>query len=253
MPSYRDFYRRSIENRESFWAEQAKLVHWHKPFTSVLDYSRPPFARWFVGGQTNLCHNAVDRHLASRGDQPALVYISTETNEQKEYSYRELHAQVSRTAAMLQSLGVAKGDRVIVYMPMVPEACFAILACARIGAVHSVVFGGFAAASLAARIDDARPALMITADGGSRMGKAVLYKSLVDESLRLAKHTPRKVLLFNRGLDASMPVVSGRDIDWNEVKKQTASVPCAWLESSEPSYILYTSGTTRPPKGVQRD
>ena len=152
--------------------------------------------RWFVGGETNLCHNAVDRHLASRGDQKALVWISTEVNQQREFTYRQLHEEVNRVAAMMQSLGVKKGDRVIIYMPMIPEAVFAILACARIGAIHSVVFGGFAAASLAARIDDARPALMITADGGSRMGKVVLYKSLVDESLKLAKHPPKKVLLF---------------------------------------------------------
>jgi propionyl-CoA synthetase len=255
MSSYRDFYRRSIEDRENFWAEQAALIHWQKPFERVLDYSRPPFARWFVGGRTNLCHNALDRHLAARGDQPALVYISTETGEQKQYSYKELHAEVSKAAAMMQALGVGKGDRVIVYMPMVPEACFAILACARIGAIHSVVFGGFAAASLAARIDDARPALMVTADGGSRMGKVVLYKSLVDEALRLAKHPPRKVLLFNRGLDPSLSFVKERDVDWQTLQKDISSkiVPCEWLESNEPSYILYTSGTTGHPKGVQRD
>ena len=156
---------------------------------------------------------------------------------------------------MMQSLGVKKGDRVIIYMPMIPEACFAILACARIGAIHSVVFGGFAAASLAARIDDAKPSLMITADGGSRMGKAVLYKSLVDESIKLAGHPPEKVLIYRRGLDPNMPLVAGRDVDWQELaaKHAGAQVPCAWLESSEPSYILYTSGTTGQPKGVQRD
>ncbi len=255
MTTYREFYRRSIDAREGFWAEQAGLVHWHKPHAQVLDYRRPPFARWFVGGKTNLCYNALDRHLAARGDQRALVYISTETGEDRSFSYRELHLEVQRAAAMMRSLGVGKGDRVIVYMPMIPEAAFVILACARIGAIHSVVFGGFAAASLAARIDDARPKLMVTADGGSRMGKVVTYKALVDESIRLAKHPPGKVLIFRRGLDPSMKLVAGRDLDYAELRAKhlDAKVPVTWLESNEPSYILYTSGTTGRPKGVQRD
>jgi propionyl-CoA synthetase len=255
MASYRDFHRRSLAEPDAFWAEEAQLVHWQRPFHKLLDYARPPFARWFVGGETNLCYNAVDRHLATRGGQTALVWISTEVGESRSYTYRELSEEVNRVAAMIRSLGVAKGDRVIIYMPMVPEAAFAMLACARLGAIHSVVFGGFAAASLAARIDDARAALMITADGGSRMGKPVLYKSLVDESLRLAKHPPRKVLLLSRGIDPDMPRVKDRDVDWKALadKHRGAEVPCAWLESSEPSYILYTSGTTGQPKGVQRD
>jgi propionyl-CoA synthetase len=255
MTTYKEFHRRSIEDREAFWAEQAKGVHWEKPFGRVLDYSKPPFARWFVGGRTNLCYNAVDRHLGARAAQKALVYLSTETGEEKSYSYRELHVEVQRAAAMMQSLGVGKGDRVIVYMPMIPEAAFVILACARIGAIHSVVFGGFAAASLAARIDDARPKLMVTADGGSRMGKAVLYKSLVDESIRLAQHPPGKVLIYRRGLDKSMQTVAGRDLDYAELRSRhlDAQVPVEWLESNETSYILYTSGTTGRPKGVQRD
>ena len=255
MTTYREFHRRSIQEREAFWAEEARRIHWHKPFGKVLDYAKPPFARWFVGGETNLCHNAVDRHLAARGGQPALVWISTEVDATRSYTYGELHAEVNRAAAMLVALGVKRGDRVIIYMPMVPEACFAILACARIGAIHSVVFGGFAAASLAARIDDARPALMITADGGSRMGKHVLYKALVDESLKLARHPPRKVLIYRRGLDAGMALTRDRDVDWAALAAQhrDASVPCAWLESNETSYILYTSGTTGKPKGVQRD
>jgi propionyl-CoA synthetase len=255
MSSYRDFHRRSIADREGFWAEQARLIHWSKPYSKVLEYARPPFAKWFVGGETNLCHNAVDRHLPERAAQKALVYLSTETGEEKSFSYAELHAEVQRAAAMMQSLGVRKGDRVIVYMPMIPEAIFAILACARIGAIHSVVFGGFAAASLAARIDDARPKLMVTADGGSRMGKVVLYKALVDESLELAQSPPDKVLICRRGLDQAMPTVAGRDVDWAELRGRhlDARVPVTWLESNEPSYILYTSGTTGRPKGVQRD
>ncbi|MGH8688508.1 MAG: AMP-binding protein, partial [Burkholderiales bacterium] len=250
-----EFHRRSIADREGFWSEQARRIHWHKPFDKVLDYSRPPFARWFVGGETNLCHNAVDRHLADRGAQKALVWISTEFDLERSYSYAQLHTEVQRVAAMMQALGVGRGDRVIIYMPNMPEAVFAILACARIGAVHSVVFGGFAAASLAARIDDARPALMVTADGGSRMGKPILYKPLVDESIRLAKSPPRHVLVLRRGIDLAMPVTAGRDVDWAELAKAHAgaTVPCTWLESSEPSYILYTSGTTGKPKGVQRD
>src|SRR4051812_9192310 len=255
MTTYRQFHQRSIEDPENFWAREAMRIHWQTPFERVLDYSRPPFARWFVGGRTNLCHNAIDRHLAQRADQKALVWISTEVDQTRSFTYRQLFEEVNRAAAMMQSLGVKKGDRVIVYMPMVPEACFAILACARIGAVHSVVFGGFAAASLAARIDDAKPALMLTADGGSRMGKAVLYKSLVDEALKLAKHPPAKVLILSRGLDTGMPFVQGRDVDWKDLssRQPLSVVDCAWLESNEPSYVLYTSGTTGQPKGVQRD
>jgi propionyl-CoA synthetase len=253
--AYKAFHERSIRDPQGFWDEQAKLIHWNKPHSKVLDYSRPPFAKWFVGGQTNLCHNAIDRHLAARGDQKALVYISTEVDKQKSYTYRELHAEVNRFAAILQSLGVGRGDRVIIYMPMIPEAAFAIFACARIGAIHSVVFGGFAAASLATRIDDARPKVVVSADAGMRAGKAVPYKHLLDEAIRLARHPPQNVVLVDRGIDKAMPVQAGRDVDYAELraKHMNASVPVAWLESNEPSYILYTSGTTGKPKGVQRD
>ena len=252
---YRAFHARSLERRDEFWSEQARLVDWGKPFERVLDYSRPPFAKWFVGGETNLCHNALDRHLAVRGDQSALVWISTEVERQQTYTYRELHAEVNACAAAMQSLGVARGDRVLVYMPMIPEAVFAMLACARIGAIHSVVFGGFASSSLATRIDDARPKLIVSSDGGMRGGKVVPYKPLLDEAIRLAQHKPEKVLLVHRGLDPGASIVPGRDVDWQALRAQhlDAAVPVTWLESSEPSYILYTSGTTGKPKGVQRD
>src|SRR5688572_3077947 len=220
MAGQKEFHRRSIEDREGFWRDQAELIYWHKRPDRILDYSKPPFSRWYVGGETNLCHNALDRHLAERADQKALVWISTEVDEQKTYTYRGLHAEVNRAAAMMRSLGVGRGDRVIIYMPMIPEACFAILACARIGAIHSVVFGGFAAASLAARIDDARPKLMVTSDGGSRMGKRVPYKPLVDESIGLAKHPPQNVLILHRGLDPAMPTVAGRDVDWKSLAEK---------------------------------
>ncbi|HET9339949.1 MAG TPA: propionate--CoA ligase [Casimicrobiaceae bacterium] len=255
MHTYRDFHHRSLHDRDAFWRAEASLVDWHTPFTQVLDYSRPPFAKWFVGGRTNLCHNAVDRHLKDRGAQAALVYLSTETGVEKTWTYAELFAEVNRMAAVLQSLGVGHGDRVLIYMPMVAEAMFAMLACTRIGAIHSVVFGGFAAASLATRIDDARPKAMVTSDAGMRGGKPVPYKHLVDEALRIARHPPAKVLIVDRGLDRSMPRTAGRDVDYAELRAKhlDARVPCAWLESSEPSYILYTSGTTGKPKGVQRD
>ena len=255
MTTYRDFHRRSIADRDAFWRAEAELIDWQTPFVSVLDYAKPPFAKWFVGGRTNLCHNAVDRHLATRGEQKALVYISTETGERKTYSYRELAAEVNRIAAVFIDLGVGRGDRVLIYMPMIAEAAFAMLACARIGAVHSVVFGGFAAASLATRIDDAKPKLMVTSDAGMRAGKPVPYKHLVDEAIRVALNPPQRVLIVNRGLDKAMPIVAGRDLDYATLRARhkDAQVPCAWLESSTPSYILYTSGTTGKPKGVQRD
>jgi len=245
---------RSLSDPAGFWAEQAARIDWETPFERVLDDSRPPFARWFIGGRTNICHNAVDRHLAARGDQRALVYVSTETDTERTYTYRELHDEVTRMAAILQGLGVQRGDRVLIYMPMIPEAMFAMLACTRIGAVHSVVFGGFASVSLAARIDDAKPRVIVSADAGSRAGKVVPYKPLLDEAIRLAGHHPEKVLLVNRNL-AEMPLVDGRDEDYAAWRDKVAgqAVPCVWMESNEPSYVLYTSGTTGKPKGVQRD
>jgi propionyl-CoA synthetase len=254
MSRYAEFHARSLREPEAFWAEQARLIDWQAPVRKVLDDSRPPFARWFPGATTNLCHNAVDRHLARRGAQPALIYISTETGIERTYTYAELHREVNACAAVLRELGVGRGDRVLIYMPMIAEAVFAMLACTRIGAIHSVVFGGFASHSLAARIDDARPKLIVSADAGSRGGKAVPYKKLLDEGIALAQHKPQHVLLVDRGL-APMSRVAGRDLDYaaQRSRQWDAQVDCVWLESNEPSYVLYTSGTTGRPKGVQRD
>ena len=255
MTKYADFHRRSIEDRDGFWTEQAQLIDWQTPPQTVCDYSRPPFVKWFSGGKTNLCHNAVDRHAATRPNDRALIYVSTETNEEKIYSFADLKSEVMRMAAIMQSLGVTKGDRVLIYMPMIAEATFAILACARIGAIHSVVFGGFASGSLATRIDDAKPKLVISSDAGMRGGKAVPYKHLLDEAINLSESKPEKVLMIDRGLDKAFNKVEGRDVDYATLRTQfmNADVPCEWMESSEPSYILYTSGTTGKPKGVQRD
>ncbi|MBL8348869.1 MAG: propionate--CoA ligase [Burkholderiaceae bacterium] len=254
MNRYPEFHRRSIEDRDGFWREQAALIDWQTPFGAVSQYDRPPFAKWFVGGRTNLCHNAVDRHLKDRADQPALIWVSTEVDREVVYSFRQLHDEVQRMAAVLLSLGVGQGDRVLVYMPMTAEAAFAMLACARIGAIHSVVFGGFASHSLASRIDDAAPTVIVSTDAGSRGGKVVPYKPLLDEAIRLATHKPAKVLMVDRGL-AAFDRVAGRDVDYAALREQhkDAVVPCVWLESNEPSYTLYTSGTTGKPKGVQRD
>jgi propionyl-CoA synthetase len=252
--NYADFHRRSIDDRDAFWTEQARLIDWQTPFKQVCDYSQPPFARWFVGGTTNLCHNAVDRHLDARAGQNALVWVSTEVDQERVYSFAELHDEVQRMAAVLLALGVGAGDRVLIYMPMIPEAVFAMLACARIGAIHSVVFGGFASGSLATRIDDAEPKVIVSADAGSRAGKVLAYKPLLDEAIRLAAHKPAKVLLIDRGL-APMTRLAGRDADYAPLREQHrgTKVPCTWLEATQPSYTLYTSGTTGKPKGVQRD
>ncbi len=254
MTSYADFYRQSIDQPDAFWTEQAKLIDWHKPFNRVCNDDKPPFVHWFEGGQTNLCHNAVDRHLATRGEQAALIYVSSETGIEKTYTFHELHLEVQRMAASLLAMGVVKGDRVLIYMPMIAEAAFAMLACARIGAIHCVVFGGFASGSLASRIDDATPRVIISADAGSRGGKVVAYKPLLDEAIKLAKHKPEAVLLVDRTL-APMTLVKGRDLLWSDLRAKfmAAQVHCVWMESTDISYTIYTSGTTGKPKGVQRD
>jgi propionyl-CoA synthetase len=252
--NYAEFHRRSLAEPEAFWAEQAKRIDWQQPFTRVLNNDRPPFTRWFEGGTTNLCHNAVDRHLATLPDQNALIWVSTEVGKEEVWSFRELHAEVQRMAAVILSLGVKQGDRVLIYMPMIPEAVFAMLACARIGAIHSVVFGGFASVSLASRIEDAEPTLVISADAGSRSGKTIAYKPLLDEALRLSTHPVPKVLLVDRGL-AAMDHTPGRDEDYAPLREAhlDAQVPVVWLDSTAISCTIYTSGTTGRPKGVQRD
>ena len=254
MTNYADFYRRSIEDRDGFWAQESQRIDWQTPPQQICDYSNPPFARWFVGGTTNLCHNAVDRHLKDRADQAALIAVSTETNTEQVYTFAQLHAEVQRMAAALLELGVQKGDRVLIYMPMIAEAAFAMLACARIGAIHSVVFGGFAAGSLASRIEDASPTVIVSADAGSRGGKVVAYKPLLDEAITLSSHKPTAVILADRQLTA-MEIIAGRDHSWGALRQKHLNtvVPCVWLESTHPSYTLYTSGTTGKPKGVQRD
>jgi len=249
-----DFHRRSIVDPEGFWRREAGRIHWEAPFDRVLDVSRLPFARWFVGGQTNLCYNAVDRWLPQFADRPALIWVSTEVDQERAYTRQALYEEVNAAAAMLRALGVGRGDRVLIYMPMVPEAVFTMLACARIGAVHSVVFGGFASVNLAQRIDDAAPKVVVSTDAGSRAGKVVPYKPLLDKALSLCARPPRSVVIFDRGLAPFEPA-AGRDLDYASLRREHwgERVPVQWLESSEPSYVLYTSGTTGKPKGVQRD
>ena len=252
---YEAAYRRSIEQPEAYWAEQAQAIDWQRVPERILDDSATPFRRWFVGGTTNLCHNAVDRHLDQRGEQMALAAISSETGVTRELTYRQLHREVNVFAAVLQSLGVGQGDRVVIYLPNIVEAVWAMLACARIGAIHSVVFGGFAAHNLALRIDDARPVLLIAADAGMRGGKVIPYKPLVDAALDEARYAPAHVLWIDRQLDQRGIGMHGRDIDYASYRRayEDAEVPVTWLESNAPSYLLYTSGTTGKPKGIQRD
>ncbi|MET0118334.1 MAG: propionyl-CoA synthetase [Sedimenticola sp.] len=251
--SYEEIYARSMEDPEGFWGEAAADIDWYKPWDKVLDDSNKPFYRWFAGGELNTCFNALDRHAdGGRGDQPALIYDSPVTDSKKTYTYSELRDTVASFAGVLRDQGVEKGDRVIVYMPMIPEAAIAMLACARIGAVHSVVFGGFAAKELATRINDAKPKVIVSASCGIEVTRVIEYKPLLDEAIELAEHKPEKTVIYQRP-QAVATMQAGRDVDWAEAAATADPADCVPVAATDPLYILYTSGTTGIPKGVVRD
>ncbi len=255
MGDYRETYDRSIADPESFWGEQAGLIDWFREPDQVLDDSAAPFYRWFPDATLNTCFNALDRHvIRGAGDRAALIHDSAMTGERTTFTYAELLAEVAAFAGVLRALGVDKGDRVIIYLPMIPEAVIAMLACARIGAVHSVVFGGFAPHELAIRIDDARPAVLVTASCGLEPGRTIAYKPFVDEALALAEHPPPAVILKQRP-EVEAALLEGRDIDWDVAMRAGRTDPAAVVEvaATDPLYVLYTSGTTGKPKGIVRD
>ena len=251
--TYQTVYERSLGEPEAFWGKAAELIDWDVVPQQVLDDSRPPFYRWFPDGVLNTCHNVLDRHVdGGRADQLALIYDSPVTDTVKSFTYREFRDEVAILAGALSDLGVKKGDRVIIYMPMVPEAAMAMLACARIGAIHSVVFGGFAANELATRIDDAQPTVILSASCGIEPGRIVEYKPLLDAAIDLADHKPRTVMVLQRP-QARATMVEGRDVDWSERVSSASPVDCVPVAATDPLYILYTSGTTGEPKGIVRD
>ncbi|HEU4345826.1 MAG TPA: propionyl-CoA synthetase [Candidatus Binatia bacterium] len=251
--TYDEVYARWLDDPQSFWAEAAEAVHWYRKWDRVLDDSRPPFYRWFTGGLVNSCYNALDRHVESgRANQPALIYDSPVTETIKTFTYRELLDEVARFAGVLVRQRIQKGDRVIIYMPMVPEAIVAMLACARIGAIHSVVFGGFAAHELANRITDARPKLIVSASCGIEVDRVLPYKPLLDKAIELALVKPERCIIVQRS-HATASMIAGRDLDWSELMASAKPAECVPVASTDPLYILYTSGTTGMPKGIVRD
>jgi len=250
---YQKTYEASINNPDKFWDEAASQIQWFKPYDSVLDDSSKPFYKWFTGGKMNTCYNALDYHVENgRADQTALIYDSPVTGTQKKYTFAELRDNVALFAGALKNNGVTKGDTVIIYMPMIPEAAIAMLACARLGAVHSVVFGGFASNELAIRIDDAKPKLMISASCGIEGKKVIEYKPLLDRAFNIATHKPEKIIIFQRE-QATATLNEGRDLDWNDAVNNAEPAECVHVDATDPLYILYTSGTTGMPKGVVRD
>ena len=253
MSNYREAHRASIEAPEEFWGEAAKGIDWERTWDQVLDKQDDLTYRWFTGGRLNTCYNAVDRHVErGRGEQPAIIYDSAVTDTKRKISYAELLDEVSVFAGALAANGVGKGDRVIVYMPMIPEAIVAVLACARLGAVHSVVFGGFAAAELATRIDDAKPTAIVSGSCGIEPTRIVEYKPLLDEAIELASHKPDRCIIFQRP-QTTASLVDGRDVDWNDAIAAAEPHDCVTVEATDPLYLLYTSGTTGQPKGIVRD
>ena len=250
---YNEAFSQSITNPESFWGKAAQEVTWKKPFEQVLDASNPPFYKWFSGGELNTSYNCLDLHIEQgRGEQTALIYDSPVTDTVKKFTYSELKARVSKVAGMLKELGVEKGSRVVVYMPMIPEAAIAMLACARLGAIHSVVFGGFAPKELAVRIDDAKPVVILSASCGIEVKRVIQYKPLLDKAIELSSHKPAKCVIFQRPQGLA-ELIGGRDLDWVEMEEKAKPADCVWVKATDPLYILYTSGTTGVPKGVVRD